>query len=755
MRITQNSFAGGELSPMLYSRNDIQKYAIGLKILKNGFVHQEGAVSNRPGTVLVGEIKNSSEKVRLIPFSFNTEQTYVIEAGNKYFRFITNGGYIIYPDDYGLTYDGVYSVNSEETTEEIFAYNLGEKTIYTKTEIDEGIVCFLEKEFITEYGKVTGIDKQTMQLSIDKDEEKIAKRGQITEIETPYTTDELPFIKYSQNADVLTICHNNHPQIEVSRNSHYDWILKEINFKPKINPPQNLKASWKGSDQNPRTYSYLVTAVSDDDEESNRSEIISAEGRYESSWAVGEEMTITWDSVDNAAEYNIYKSVNGVFGYIGTSKETSFIDDKIEPDLSATAPIEKNPFENNYPAVVNYFQQRKVYGCLKNNPQKIVASQTGTSDNFNTSRPLVSTDSISLTIAEREVNEIRHIIALNDLVILTSGGEWKLNGADGSFSATSSLIATPQSFYGCSHVAPVVSGNMILFVQAGGSVLRDLGYTYVSDSYDGSELTIFANHLFKGKQIVDMAYAKEPYRLVWCCMSDGTLNVLTYNRQQEMSAWSRHETDGKFESVVCIREGNEDVAYFVINRNINGITKRYVERMATRIIDKSTDSVFLDCALKYEGAPIDELSGLEHLEGKNVYVNADGGIEQHLVENGRIKLSNKASVISVGLPYTFELETLNVEGENTHGLLKIINRISVKIENSREDFVIVGNDGSEYQNPRSLDSINDSSLLLSNNNDNTVSCFYTEEATIHIKQPYPLPLTVLSLSAEVQLANAG
>ena len=466
-------------------------------------------------------------------------------------------------------------------------------------------------------------------------------------------------------------------------------------------------------------------------------------------------MTITWDSVDNAAEYNIYKSVNGVFGYIGTSKETSFIDDKIEPDLSATAPIEKNPFENNYPAVVNYFQQRKVYGCLKNNPQKIVASQTGTSDNFNTSRPLVSTDSISLTIAEREVNEIRHIIALNDLVILTSGGEWKLNGADGSFSATSSLIATPQSFYGCSHVAPVVSGNMILFVQAGGSVLRDLGYTYVSDSYDGSELTIFANHLFKGKQIVDMAYAKEPYRLVWCCMSDGTLNVLTYNRQQEMSAWSRHVTDGKFESVVCIREGNEDVAYFVVNRNINGIIKRYVERMATRIIDKSTDSVFLDCALKYDGAPIDELSGLEHLEGKNVYVNADGGIEQHLVENGRIKLSNKASVISVGLPYTFELETLNVEGENTHGLLKIINRISVKIENSREDFVIVGNDGSEYQNPRSLDSINDSSLLLSNNNDNTVSCFYTEEATIHIKQPYPLPLTVLSLSAEVQLANAG
>ena len=52
---------------------------------------------------------------------------------------------------------------------------------------------------------------------------------------------------------------------------------------------------------------------------------------------------------------------------------------------------------------------------------------------------------------------------------------------------------------------------MILFVQSGGSVVRDLGYTYMTDSYDGEELSIFANHLFEGKQIVDMAYSKEPY----------------------------------------------------------------------------------------------------------------------------------------------------------------------------------------------------------------------------------------------------
>ncbi len=686
MRVTQKSFAGGEISPMLYGRNDIQKYPIGLKKLKNGFVHQEGTVSNRSGTQLCGEVKNSNEKTRLIPFSFNTEQTYVIEAGNKYFRFIKDGGYIIYPDNYSQT----------------------------------------------------------------------NKRGQIVEIASPFSSDELPLLKYSQNADVLAICHNNHTPVELSRNSHYDWNVKNIDFKPKIQAPVNVKASWDGSSENKRTYSYVVTAVSDKDEESNKSEVVTVDGRYEGYWTVNERMTISWDKVENAVEYNIYRSVNGVFGYIGTATDNSFVDDKIEPDLTSTAPIEKNPFEdNNFPAVVNYFQQRKVYGCLKNNPQQIIASQLAASDNFNVSRPLSASDAISLTIAEREVNEIRHIIAMNDLILLTSGGEWKLNGSDGSFSATSSLIALPQSYYGSSHVAPVVSGNMILFVQAGGSVIRDLGYTYVSDSYDGDELTIFANHLFQDKQVIDMAYSKEPYRILWCVMSDGTVNALTYNRKQDMVAWSQHITDGKFESVACIRENNEDIAYFIVQRNINGQIKRFVERMSTRIINKSSDSVFLDCSLKYIGVPVDELSGLEHLEGKKVYVNADGGFEEHFVKNGKIKLDNNASVISVGLPYEFELETLNIEGETTHGLIKIINRISVKIDKSREDFLFINPDGSAVRNPRHIDSVNNSDLLISSDIDYTPFSVYQEETTIHIKQDLPLPLTILSVSAEVQLQDTN
>ena len=684
-RYTQKSFTGGVLSPSLYARNDLAKYAIGLKTLKNGFVRAEGCVSNRAGLEMICEVKDSSSKVRLLPFSFNTEQTYIIELGENYARFIKDGAQIIYPENH-------------------------------------------------------------------------EKSGFPVEIETEYTKDDLFNIKYAQNADVLTLCHNKYSPLELSRLSHYDWSLTPIDFKPQILPPTDLTATWTGGKEENTTYKYVITSVKKDTyEESNRSEEVSVEAEIEAHWGNTDYIEITFNGVEDAVEYNVYRSVNGVFAFVGTTTTNTFKDEKIEPDLTSTAPIFTNPFENeNNPATVNYFQQRKVFANLKKNPQQLIASQTSTNNNFNISRPLMASDSINITLSEREVNEIRHIIALNDLILLTSGAEWKLNGADGAFTASSSLVASPQSFYGCSNVAPVVSGNMILFVQSGGNVVRDLGYTYMSDSYDGEELSIYANHLFEGKQIVDMAYAKEPYRILWCVMSDGTLNALTYNKKQEVIGWHYHETKGKFESVSVVREGNEDVLYFVVKRNINGQEKRFIERMASRYVEQTKDGVFLDCCLTYDGEPIQTITNLNHLEGENISVLADGDIETDLlVENGSVRLVKPASKIVAGLPYEFELETLNLEGENTFGITKIVNEISVFIDKSREDFFVVGTNGQMVQNPRSIESVDNPNYLSSENISSYAFVDYSQKATVHLKQIYPFPLTINSISLDVTLADTN
>lgn len=686
-RITQMSFSRGEITPALHNRTDIEQYSIALKTLKNGFVHQEGCVSNRAGLEFVCQVKNSTKKTRLIPFVFNSLQTYVIEAGEKYFRFIKDGGYVV--------------------------YSSGEN------------------------------------------------EGQIVEISTPYLEDDLQYLKYAQSLDVLTITHSSYPPKELARYDHDDWRLSDILIKAQIEPPTGITATFNKTTPttNKRTYTYLITSVQAETfEESERSEQVSVVAHRESQWETDEQIDLSWTAVEGACEYNIYRAVNNVFGYLGTSQTTSFADDNIEPDMNTTAPLGKNPFEDeNYPSCCAYFQQRKVYANTVNSPQTLYASQTATSNNFNCSRPLIASDSVEMVLADREVNEIRHLIPFKDLVVLTSNSEYKVNGSDGVFQANPMPVAVIQSCYGSCHVQPVVSGSMVIFVQSGGNVVRDLGFDYLSDSYDGSELSLFASHLFEGKQIIYMAYSKEPYRLVYVVFDDGSLAVLTYNKKQNLCGWGRWETKGKFESVTTIREGQEDVAYFVITRTVNGQSVRFIERLKTRIINNAKTAFMVDCGLsKHFDVPVTEISGLSHLTGEKVVVLADGGVFENITvsADGKITVPKKTTDIVVGLPYEFEFETLGIEGENTHGLKKIINSISVNILKSREDFFVVGNDGHETQLSRCMASINDGGYLFSGNKSAMPLNTPTANATIHLKQKYPLPLTVSSVSAIVNIEDA-
>ena len=166
------------------------------------------------------------------------------------------------------------------------------------------------------------------------------------------------------------------------------------------------------------------------------------------------------------------------------------------------------------------------------------------------------------------------------------------------------------------------------------------------------------------------------------------------------------------------------------------------------------DGIFLDCSLTYNGEPVRVLSGLEHLEGENITLLADGlVIENVLVENGSVHLNSPVSKVVAGLPYEFEMETLNLEGENTSGLVKIVNSIDISVDKSREDFFIVGSDGTMIQNLLSRASLEDKNYLHSGNVRSFSFADYSENATVHIKQIHPFPLTLnspLSVSINVE-----
>ena len=89
------SFTAGELSPRMEGRTDFQKYFSAGTIINNFVVQPHGPVARRPGSYFVTEVKDSSKTVRLIPFSFSTTQTYILEFGDQYIRFYKENGQII------------------------------------------------------------------------------------------------------------------------------------------------------------------------------------------------------------------------------------------------------------------------------------------------------------------------------------------------------------------------------------------------------------------------------------------------------------------------------------------------------------------------------------------------------------------------------------------------------------------------------------------------------------------------------------
>ena len=144
--------------------------------------------------------------------------------------------------------------------------------------------------------------------------------------------------------------------------------------------------------------------------------------------------TVAWTAAADAESYTVYREKNGLFGFIGRTQLTDFTDLNIGPEVDDTPPRTRNPFvgASNFPSTVGYHQQRKLFGNSDTYTQRIWMTQTAHFTNLSVSSPTRDDDAITVTLASRQVNEIRHFVSLSDLVVLTSGGEWLVQGVDGS-----------------------------------------------------------------------------------------------------------------------------------------------------------------------------------------------------------------------------------------------------------------------------------------------------------------------------------
>jgi len=724
MPVTRNfkqAFSGGEISPEMFGRISDTKFQQGAATMRNFVAKPQGPAQNRPGFAFVAEVKNSAKSTRLLPFTFNTTQTMILEFGEQYFRFHTQGRPLLYLDG---------SAWNSGTN-----YAIGDIALYNG---------------VNYYAKTAHSNSQPPNAT---NWYALPTNPNIYEIPHSYVEADLFDVHYVQSADVLTLVHPLHPPKELRRLGATKWELKLIDFGSPIAAPTGVSVSAylpPSTSTNADTkldHNYVVTAVKANlIDESNQSSTATASNNI---FVTGAKNTITWNAVTGASRYRVYKDQGGIFGFIGETTTTTIVDDNIAPDFSRTPPIHENDFvgTGNYPGAVSYFEQRRVFAGTNNAPQSIWMTKSGTESNMSFGLPIRDDDRIEFRVAAREANTIRHIVPLTQLLLLTGSAEWRVTSVNSDAITPTSISVKPQSYVGANNSQPVIVNNSLVYGAARGGHVRELGYNWQANGFITGDLSLRAPHLFDNFTITDMSLAKAPIPVVWMVSSNGKLLGLTYVPEQQIGAWHQHDTDGLFESVACVSEGDDDVTYCVIKRVIDERVVRYVERMGTRLFATQRDSFFVDAGSTYNGTntdtnrtvtvsggtnftkgetvtvtvnynlfnappsvadkndaivivdgttlyrltilgtssqtvatakldkdlPVnlrntgitsyevarDKISGLDYLEGKKLNILADGAVHpQRTVSSGEISLERAASVVHLGLPYESDLNTL-------------------------------------------------------------------------------------------------
>lgn len=367
--------------------------------------------------------------------------------------------------------------------------------------------------------------------------------------------------------------------------------------------------------------------------------------------------TITWTAATGAVRYFIYRYLAGQFSFLGSTTANTFQDTNITPNSGFQPSVNIPMFSttNDYPAAVGIYQQRLWFGNTVNQPQSYWASRLGQYGVFSVGTPSNDADAFTFQLAGNQVQFITSFVDIGKLIIHTTVGEYVVNGNQaGGVTPTAQNVV--RAGYAGSYPGqlPVVIGNTDLFVQARGSILRDLQYSVQVFNYDGKDTTLFASHLFANRKITSMAWQQVPNSIVWCVLDNGLLMGLTYIKEHALWAWHQHTTtaSGYFESVCVIPEGTNEAVYLIARRTIAGQTVRTVERMWNRdYTDITVDACFTDCSLTYDG---------RNTGSTTLALTSPGG-----TWNSQANLTLTASVAtfaSTDVGNTFILRQLNADG---------------------------------------------------------------------------------------------
>jgi hypothetical protein len=747
------NFTAGEISPRIYGRVDLAKYANGARELTNVTVLPQGGARKRGGTLQVSSVKNSNPNSILIPFVFSTAQAYMLEFGPNYIRFFKDRG-VIWDVQYAIT--SIVTGSTTVVTAPGNAFVNGDRVILTNV---NGTAELNNREF-TVTGKsgsnitLSGIDSSGYAAYVDG-----GLVSRVYEIATAFTAADLASMTYTQSADTLFLFNNNWPIAKLVRLNHASWALSTavveegpfldlntneairvsldtasgaaiMTFNAPVFEAGHVGSLWRiWEHSNSTTFGYATWApgatvtVGDNtywEYKGNVYFVVSGGGQTMASTAsfpthtrgTVEVFYGTGGAVANMRYEHSGYCVVQVTSVVDTQNAWVNIVKNRTPYTAYGARSSSQWQEGawsdkrGYPTTATFHEQRLVAANTEFQPTTLWGSvldaylkfKDGDKDDL----------SYTYTISSDQVDAIKHMSTTKRLVVNATSGEYTVaaSNQNEAISPTNIKISRETSF-GIADVKPVRAGPAILFAQRKGRNdnpsrrLREFVYNFQTDSYASPDLTILSEHITE-PGLVQGAFVASPDLMIWYARADGHVVAMTYERDQQVVGWHHHVIggNGKARKIASIPGATGDELWIIVERVIDGRTVRHIEVGMQGLEDGDglEDAFFLDDALLYDKpTPATIITGLWHLNGENVSALADGVPVHNLtVTNGQIALPIPAKKVLVGYSYKSRIRTLHIEagaqGGTAQGQIGRVFEIIARLQNA-----VGGTFGSERQ----------------------------------------------------------
>ena len=767
MYVVQHSFTTGEISPEIENRSDLDKYRSAVLMAKNCIIRPYGSICKRNGTRFIGEAKYPNRKVRLIRFVY--PEPIFLEVGHLYIRIWKNDRYtgielttpyeesILNELDFNQSADtfficsGLHPIHmlqrignewefklfdlvappfddiNTDRTHKIKYVRSSNKVISTKSMFKEGMVgqvIKIKHRMPAEVKKMTG---RTEYVS----ERRLWHRH---EYEVP-GYESMDIGSYADDTDK-----------EWKIVTHGTWY-GTITIQKK---DDTETTAWENYRQYSSNGDYNVTETG--------------------SFNRGTQLRILSEITSGDVSIDFTIKPYDQYGMIVISRFIS----PTEVEAKVLKPVGKETEtsewqlsswgkEVGYPRMSTFFQDRLVLGGSKSNPYKLWFSRTGDYPNFEVEKAdgnVTDDSAITLGLISRAAFNIVHMISAQDLIVLTDGNEWVISGSEAI--KPSKVVPRSQTQHGASNCDTQYIGNRLIYVQKRSSSVRDMGYTYESDNYNGIDLTLLAKHLVNQHSLVDSTFAQQPDSILYYVRDDGKLIALTIIREQDVTGWAHHETkDGVFETICSVANGNEDSVYAVVKRTVLGQEKRYIERLDSPVDSKDVSNyTTLDCSITITNNTQTSIR-VEHLKGMDVVLllNHSDVHQVQVGQDGTVILPYVAKDIAIGIPIECKIVLPQVYMDMKDGTLQSrtirSNSMILRLRNSRG-----GKVGVTFN--RGMDLIGDASLIQNgstmytgdiNINIPTQGKGYATDASVCILHDDPFPFNLLSVVRDVSIGG--